>query len=156
MSFIIVFRRFYFHVDKCDKLLFGHLEKDKKPEDHTTVRPGVSQGNHIHALLHAGDHAMERLFPGFQKDMEDRGSVKIDSIKDLAWFHHGVWKRLLQNVNYKYGVKVQSYELDPSIYKVTGVNISHDNKITTLEGDIVIDTSGSISFSKTWMEKQGK
>jgi len=130
------------------------LEKDSKPENKNTVRKGVPQAHHIHALLHAGDHALERLFPGFQKDMVKRGSIKIDSLRDLAWFHHGVWKlrfksgdtTLLQtrplleayveervkqipNVSYSYGIKVQSYLLMDNDSKVCGVEVLEENKI---------------------------
>ncbi|WP_157273231.1 FAD-dependent oxidoreductase [Neobacillus bataviensis] len=156
------------------------LEKDKMPDDDKTVRAGVSQAHHIHALLHAGDHALERLFPGFQQDMINRGSIKIDSIKDLAWFHHGVWKlrfsskdtTLLQtrpllesyveervkqvpNISYTYGVKVRSYKLSSDTGKICGVEIQYENEIKTLDGDLVVDTSGAASFTKSWMEKQG-
>ena len=157
------------------------LEKDLQPENKDTVRKGVPQAHHIHALLHAGDHALERLFPGFQKDMVKRGSIKIDSLRDLAWFHHGVWKlrfksgdtTLLQtrplleayveervkqipNVSYSYGIKVQSYLLMDNDSKVCGVEVLEENKIKKINGDLVIDTSGSASFTKGWLEKQGR
>ncbi|PFN96085.1 glutamate synthase subunit beta [Bacillus sp. AFS076308] len=157
------------------------LEKDPQPENKDTVRKGVPQAHHIHALLHAGDHALERLFPGFQKDMVERGSIKIDSLWDLAWFHHGVWKlrfksgdtTLLQtrplletyveervnqiaNITYIYGTKVQSFLLADDQSKVYGVEVLQGNKTKTLIGDLVIDTSGSVSFTKEWLEKQGR
>ncbi|MCM3728206.1 hypothetical protein M3226_21380 [Neobacillus cucumis] len=157
------------------------LEKDPQPENKSTVRKGVPQAHHIHALLHAGDHALERLFPGFQKDMVKRGSIKIDSLRDLAWFHHGVWKlrfksgdtTLLQtrplletyveervnqiaNITYTYGTKVQSFLLADDQAHVYGVEVLQENKIKTLIGDLVIDTSGSASFTQGWLEKQGQ
>ncbi|MBT2655733.1 glutamate synthase subunit beta [Bacillus sp. ISL-18] len=157
------------------------LEKDARPENKHTVRKGTPQAHHIHALLHAGDQALERLFPGFQNDMIDRGSIKIDSLKDLAWFHHGAWKprfpsedsTLLQtrpllesyveervskieNVTYRYGIKVGSFILRDDQSGVRGVEVLQENKTKTIFGDLVIDTSGNASFTKEWLEKQGR
>lgn len=157
------------------------LEKDEKPSPSLDVRPGVSQGHHIHALLHAGEQALETIFPGFQKDMTDHGAVKIDSLKDLSWFHHGVWKKKLNSeyttllqtrpflesyvekrveqldkVHYLYGVKVLSYLVNADSNCVCGVEINHNKEIHTVTADLVVDSSGSSSFSKMWLEKQGR
>jgi 2-polyprenyl-6-methoxyphenol hydroxylase-like FAD-dependent oxidoreductase len=156
------------------------LEKDPLPENQHTVRKGIPQAHHIHALLHAGDHALERLFPGFQKDMVNRGSIKIDSLKDLAWYHHGVWKlrfpskdstllqtrpllesyveervNKIENVTYTYGTKVISFILTDNHSGVRGVEVLQEQKTKTIIGDVVIDTSGTASFTNGWLEKQG-
>ncbi|WP_160722866.1 FAD-dependent oxidoreductase [Bacillus sp. USDA818B3_A] len=156
------------------------LEKDPQPENMHTIRPGVTQAHHIHALLHAGDRALEELFPGFQEDMVKRGSIKIDSLNDLAWFHHGVWKRrfesqettLLQtrsllesyieervgqisNITYTYDTKVKSYLTNEDGSKVYGVEFLHENNTKSIKGDLVVDTSGAASLTKAWLEKQG-
>ncbi|MEH7388019.1 hypothetical protein V7147_21865 [Bacillus sp. JJ1521] len=39
------------------------LDRDSEATS-PTPRKGVPQGNHIHALLHAGEHGLEELFPG--------------------------------------------------------------------------------------------
>ena len=155
------------------------VEKDHHPENQTNVRVGVSQAHHIHALLHAGNHAFESLFPGFNDDIVQRGSIKIDALNDLAWFHHGVWKlrfpstdttllqtrpllecyieervKQLANVTYIYETKVQSYQLSDT-GKVCGVEILQESCTKTLPCDLVIDTSGAASFTKVWLEKQG-
>lgn len=157
------------------------LEKDAKPESQTTIRNGVQQAHHLHLLLHAGDHALERLFPGFQEDMVKHGSIKIDSLNDLAWFHHGVWKlrfpsnnftflqtrtllesyieervKQIGNVTYQYGIKVQSFLLSEDGSKVCGVEVLHESKPKRIKGDLVIDTSGAASFTRGWLEKQGR
>ncbi|WHY89452.1 glutamate synthase subunit beta [Neobacillus cucumis] len=151
------------------------FEKDNKPRQEKEIRPGVSQANHIHALLHAGDQALETLFPGFKEDMVALGSVKIDSIKDLAWFHHGVWKqrystelttllqtrplletyvekrvKQLKNITYTYGVKVENYLIQNQ--RVCGVYTKQE----TFTADLVIDTSGASALLKLCLEKQGK
>ncbi|MGG1397180.1 glutamate synthase subunit beta [Bacillus salipaludis] len=151
------------------------LEKDVKPNMEKEIRPGVSQANQIHVLLQAGDHALETLFPGFKKDMVSRGSIQIDSVKDMAWFHYGNWKQrysshlttLLQtrpllesyveerinhfeNVTYTYGVKVENYLIENG--RVCGVI----TKKETFRADLVIDTSGASALSKSFIEKQGQ
>jgi 2-polyprenyl-6-methoxyphenol hydroxylase-like FAD-dependent oxidoreductase len=156
------------------------LEKDQQPENKTTVRTGIPQAHHIHALLQAGTDALERLFPGFEEDIVNRGSIKIDALKDLAWFHHGVWKlrfssnetTLLQtrpmlesyvedrvnqiaNITYTYGTKVKSFILSSDLRKVCGVEVVYENNIKAITADVVVDTSGAASFTKGWLEKQG-
>src|SRR6476660_9558835 len=67
------------------------IEQDQEPEG-PFPRKGVRQGEHLHALLHAGQYGLEELFPGITEKFYASGAVKINSTKDLAWFHHGVWK----------------------------------------------------------------
>lgn len=67
------------------------LEQDKETEG-PIPRKGARQGEHLHALLHAGQYGLEELFPGITEKFYSSGAVKINSTKDLAWFHHGVWK----------------------------------------------------------------
>lgn len=158
---------------------FDRVQILEKDQNTSKVRPGVSQGHHIHALLFAGDHALETLFPGFKQDMVSRGSNLINSTQDLAWFHHGVWKlrfkgtdtTLLQtrpllesyvqervdhieNIHYTYGVKVLAYTYQSDKNVITGVEVLENNESRLLKADIVIDTSGSSSLSKVWLEKQ--
>ncbi|NHM32544.1 glutamate synthase subunit beta [Neobacillus terrae] len=156
------------------------LEKDAKAKENS-VRPGVSQGHHIHALLHAGDQMLEMIFPGFKDDMEKKGSIKIDSLNDFYWFHHGAWKirsksefstflqsrpfleeyiesriNIIKNIAYSYETKVLAYIGSDDKRKVIGVKILQDGERKTLSADLIIDASGAASFSKSWMEKQGQ
>jgi len=69
------------------------LERETLPAD-PGPRKGVPQGNHIHLLLRSGADAIETLYPGFFKELADRGGVSVDfSTPEGAWFQHGVWKR---------------------------------------------------------------
>ena len=38
-------------------------------------RPGVPQSRHVHALLARGRIELDRLFPGFEKTMLERGAI---------------------------------------------------------------------------------
>ncbi|UOQ48733.1 hypothetical protein MUN88_00795 [Gracilibacillus caseinilyticus] len=68
------------------------LEQDNEI-DSPSPRKGARQGEHLHALLHAGQHGLEALFPGITENYLESGAVKINSTQELSWFHHGVWKR---------------------------------------------------------------
>ena len=39
-------------------------------------RPGVPQSRHVHALLMRGRLELDRLFPGFEKTMLERGALR--------------------------------------------------------------------------------
>jgi 2-polyprenyl-6-methoxyphenol hydroxylase-like FAD-dependent oxidoreductase len=67
------------------------LERDQEQVG-PSPRKGAPQGEHLHALLHAGESGLEELFPGISEHFYHSGAVKINSTIDLAWFHHGAWK----------------------------------------------------------------
>jgi hypothetical protein len=76
------------------------VERDPKPEV-AVPRKGVPQGRHVHALLKAGERALEGLFPGLIAELEQRGGHVFDFANDVRWHHHGVWKK-----RYQSGVRV--------------------------------------------------
>ena len=39
-------------------------------------RPGVPQSRHVHALLMRGRIELDRLFPGFERTMIERGAIE--------------------------------------------------------------------------------
>jgi glycine/D-amino acid oxidase-like deaminating enzyme len=78
------------------------VERDELPDDGTASgaagaqpRPGVPQGHHLHALLHAGLTAMEQLLPGVRREVVDAGGVPIDT-GDLAWLAPQGWSPIGQ------------------------------------------------------------
>src|SRR5262245_36541474 len=52
------------------------LESDRLPAD-PLDRAGAPQGRHVHALLAGGQHALEELFPGFERALIAAGAVPI-------------------------------------------------------------------------------
>lgn len=142
-----------------------------------TPRKGAPQGNHIHALLHAGEHGLEKLFPGISESFYSTGAVKINSTKDLAWRHHGVWKirydggytttlqtrphlewhinqyiKMIENISVKYNQTVKKYVYDEVENRITGVVLKNGSII---HADLIIDASGASSFSYRWLIEQG-
>ena len=53
------------------------LERETLPTD-PEPRKGVPQGHHIHLLLRSGADAIETLYPGFFKELVQRGGVSVD------------------------------------------------------------------------------
>lgn len=150
------------------------LERDQEPAG-PLPRKGAPQGEHLHALLHAGEYGLEELFPGITEDFYLGGAVKINSTLDLAWFHHGVWKlrydgkyyttlqtrphlewhveqyiKRIPNVVFHYNQVVQDFLYDEEKNQIIGVQL----KDGSLLADLVVDASGVSSLSSSWLAKQ--
>lgn len=67
------------------------LERDPFP-DGPLDRPGVPQGHHPHALLVAGNDALERLFPGLTDELAEHGAVRADAAEDIAFWQLGAFR----------------------------------------------------------------
>ena len=57
------------------------LERDSLP-DRPDHRAGAPQGRHVHALLTAGQQALESLLPGFTDGIVAAGAVKVRANAD--------------------------------------------------------------------------
>ncbi len=156
------------------------LERDDEPIG-PFPRKGARQGEHLHALLHAGHYGLEELFPGITENFYASGAVKINSTKDLAWFHHGVWKlrydsgytttlqtrphlewhiekyiKSILNISIQYNQVVKNLLYNEKENLVYGVEIKDsDGTTTTLMADLIVDSSGAGSISTSWLEKLG-
>jgi 2-polyprenyl-6-methoxyphenol hydroxylase-like FAD-dependent oxidoreductase len=150
------------------------LERDHEPVG-PSPRKGAPQGEHLHALLHAGEYGLEELFPGITEDFYGSGAVKINSTLDLAWFHHGVWKlrydgkysttlqtrphlewhieqyiNKIPNVVCQYNQVVQDFLFNEAKNRIIGVRL----KDKSLKADLVVDASGVSSLSSNWLDKR--
>jgi 2-polyprenyl-6-methoxyphenol hydroxylase-like FAD-dependent oxidoreductase len=149
------------------------LERDHET-DGPSPRKGAPQGEHLHALLHAGEYGLEELFPGITEEFYGSGAVKINSTLDLAWFHHGVWKlrydgkysttlqtrphlewhieqyiKKIPNVIFHYNQVVQDFLFNEAKNRIIGVQL----KDKSLIADLVVDASGVSSLSSSWLDK---
>jgi 2-polyprenyl-6-methoxyphenol hydroxylase-like FAD-dependent oxidoreductase len=68
------------------------LERDAFPSAGENRR-GVPQGKHTHALLVRGRDILEELFPGFGRDLVDRGAVPYDHLGQMRRFIGGGYYR---------------------------------------------------------------
>src|SRR5690606_25470007 len=110
-------------------------------------------------------YGLEELFPGITEKFHSSGAVKINSTKDLAWFHHGVWKlrydggytttlqtrphlewhieqymQTIPNVTCRYHQTVKDYLYNIEENRIYGVEIKdRDNAIKTLTADLIVD-----------------
>ncbi|MDQ1145728.1 2-polyprenyl-6-methoxyphenol hydroxylase-like FAD-dependent oxidoreductase [Bacillus sp. SORGH_AS 510] len=156
------------------------LERDQEPAG-PFPRKGAPQGEHIHALLHAGESGLERLFPGITEKFYSGGAIKINSTKDLAWFHHGVWKlrydgeystilqtrphlewnvekyiKKIPNVTVHYNQVVKNYVYKEKDNIIVGVEVAdQSDNIKTLTADLIVDASGVSGITSKWFEKRG-
>jgi len=66
------------------------IDRDTYP-DGALERPGVPQSRHVHALLARGRKELERLFPGFDQLMRERGAHELDFGLDFATLRPEGW-----------------------------------------------------------------
>ncbi|WP_042454318.1 FAD-dependent oxidoreductase [Neobacillus dielmonensis] len=155
------------------------IERDQEPTG-PFPRKGAPQGNHIHALLHAGEYGLEKLFPGITENFYSTGAVKINSTQDLAWFHHGVWKlrydggytttlqtrphlewhveqylRTIPNITILYNNTFRDYEYDETENRIIGIKINDGSSVKTIYGDLIVDASGASSMTTGWLKNRG-
>ncbi|MCQ6281315.1 NAD(P)/FAD-dependent oxidoreductase [Bacillus sp. EB600] len=156
------------------------IEQDQEPEG-PFPRKGVRQGEHLHALLLAGQYGLEELFPGITEKFYLSGAVKINSTKDLAWFHHGVWKLRfdggyrttlqtrphlewhiqqyidrISNISFHYNQVVKDYLFNANENRIYGVEMeARDHSIKTVTADLIVDASGVSSITTYWLKNRG-
>jgi 2-polyprenyl-6-methoxyphenol hydroxylase-like FAD-dependent oxidoreductase len=143
------------------------LDRDTLPSE-PAPRIGTPQARHAHALLPSGQEALEQLFPGLKKALEDAHVVKCRAGIDMVWERPGfdpfpirdlgfdnlfmsrallefVCRRLLleqQNVSVLGNSRVTEI-LASGGRVVSGVRYEDaDGREATLSADLVIDASG--------------
>lgn len=153
------------------------VERDELP-DEPRHRRGVPQGLQVHALLAAGQNAMEQLLPGIVADFVAAGARLVDSPADLAVYtsqgwsgrvksearvvcmrrpalEHVVRKRVLAlpNVRVVKGAAAGLIATDDGS-TVTGVTL-RGSATASLSADLIVDASGRSSKSPAWIEVLG-
>src|SRR5262244_4641877 len=146
------------------------VERDTYPSAYD-FRPGVPQARHVHNLLARGLREFEGFFPGFERQLRERGAVAVESGWDVAtlwphgWSrrnHTGLWQlyasrpliegtvlelcRELKNVTFLERTEVSALRATGGNRRYcTGVEVgTRDGAQTrTLEADLVIDASGA-------------
>jgi len=146
-------------------------------------RPGVPQSRHVHALLARGRIELDRLFPGFEKTMLERGAIEINFGSDFATLRPTGWAvrrpnlittlfasrvlieatireliRRLSNVELIERADAIGFETKRSdSLGVTGVKVSPRDSGApfTLTGDLIVDASGRSTKCPAWIEAMG-
>ncbi len=156
------------------------VERDRLPDSPQT-RAGTPQGRHIHALLTGGAHALECLFPGLPRDLEQAGAVPIDWINDVALINnsraaprvvselrsHACTRALLdcvmrerllrEDITVIDGADVVSLQANAARDTVTGLRVRHraTQVEEALSADLVVDASGRGSHAPEWLTSLG-
>lgn len=158
------------------------IDRDSYPAG-AHERPGVPQSRHVHALLARGRLELERLFPGFEKIMIERGAIEINFGRDFATLRPDGWavrrpnlittlfasrvlieatiRELLRrttNVELIERADAVGFETNRAdSLRVTGVKINpRDSGASfSLTGDLIVDASGRATKCPAWIEAMG-
>jgi 2-polyprenyl-6-methoxyphenol hydroxylase-like FAD-dependent oxidoreductase len=144
------------------------IERDALPTQ-PSARPGTPQAKHVHALLAGGQRALEQLFPGFERDLERGGAVRVrvgldlrmerpgyDPFpkRDLGFDSYALSRALIEfvtracldghaNVEIRQRCRVERLTADASRRTVTGVEyVDGDGARVTLGAELVAESSG--------------
>jgi 2-polyprenyl-6-methoxyphenol hydroxylase-like FAD-dependent oxidoreductase len=146
-------------------------------------RPGVPQSRHVHALLMRGRLELDRLFPGFEDTMLERGAIEINFSRDFAALRADGWAerrsdsittlfasrvlieatvrellRRIPNVELIERAETVGFEtVRSAALRVTGVkvNLRDGGAPFTLSGDLIVDASGRTTKVPSWIEAMG-
>jgi NAD(P)H-flavin reductase/2-polyprenyl-6-methoxyphenol hydroxylase-like FAD-dependent oxidoreductase/ferredoxin len=164
--------------DRFDQVIV--LEKDHQ---HLRMegRPGAAQGWHLHHLLTAGRHELEKLFPGIIDDMVREGAFNVDMASQYHLRLAGSWKKrvagdiqitcagrpLLEwcvrrrlddepKVKYHYDAEMQDLVYDAATNTVLGVAIGDGSGgLRVIPAELVVDASGKSTRMPEFLERIG-
>jgi 2-polyprenyl-6-methoxyphenol hydroxylase-like FAD-dependent oxidoreductase len=146
-------------------------------------RPGVPQSRHVHALLMRGRLELDRLFPGFEQTMLERGAIEINFGRDMAALRGDGWAerrpnlittlfasrvlieetvreliRRIANVELIERADAVGFEtVHSDALRVTGVKVNPRDGGASfkLSGDLIVDASGRTTKVPSWIEAMG-
>lgn len=146
-------------------------------------RPGVPQSRHVHALLMRGRIELERLFPGFERTMIERGAIEVNFGRDFAALRQDGWaERRPNSITTLFASRVlieatvrELLRRTPNIelieraeavgfetrrdgaLRVTGIKVSPRDGAPaySLTGDLIVDASGRATRCPAWIEQLG-
>ena len=157
------------------------VERDAYPSD-TSVRKGVPQASHVHALMRRGQQVVEGLFPGLLGELLADGAHLVDVAGEIAWLTPEGWgtrfpsdlniigftrplldmhvrRRLWPNTHVRILEETETLQLLPG----TGADVCgilHRTRRpgsveATLHADLVVDATGRGSRAPRWLEELG-
>jgi 2-polyprenyl-6-methoxyphenol hydroxylase-like FAD-dependent oxidoreductase len=154
------------------------LDRDPLP-DERVARRGVPQSTHAHAMLEAGRHTLESLFPGYSESVLETGGVVVDMGSEFTQYDHGgliadtpaelpmycasrpLFEQLVrQRVRSHEGIElrgdchVTGYLTDDA-ENVDGVSFTTDGDDHELAADLVVDATGRTSRTPEWLDAHG-
>lgn len=158
------------------------IDRDAYP-DGAVERPGVPQSRHVHALLARGRKELEKLFPGFDRTMLERGAHEIDFGWDFATLRPEGWDtRVFNNLPLLFASRTliesvvrECFRALPNVTlmertTVTGISASRNGNLratgvsispldggspSTIEATLAVDASGRASKAPDWFKTLG-
>jgi 2-polyprenyl-6-methoxyphenol hydroxylase-like FAD-dependent oxidoreductase len=157
------------------------LDRDRFPEG-IEDRAGVPQARHVHGLLVRGLIEYEQLFPGFEQLAVGKGATFHDHTLDFVVLRPQGWQpryrsdlrflsasreliescvrelfREVRNAELRERTAVTGLRVQGNGRRCTGVLVpsgAHGHT-ETIEADLVVDASGSVSRAPIWLESAG-
>ncbi len=157
------------------------LDRDKFPEG-IEDRAGVPQARHVHGLLVRGLIEYEKLFPGFERLAVDKGATFHDHTLDFVVLRPQGWqpryrsdlkflsasRELIESCVRELFRQIPKVELRERT-AVTGLRVHRNGPrcvgvlipsgprghSETIDADLVVDASGSVSRAPMWLEQAG-
>jgi 2-polyprenyl-6-methoxyphenol hydroxylase-like FAD-dependent oxidoreductase len=156
------------------------LDRDSLP-DSATPRRGVPQGYHPHALLAAGQRALEELLPGLGAELVEAGAIPFDPGSDLGFYRYGArWARTTSGLEIVALTRpLLELKIRQRVAALPNVTLRPDTAVAGLTGsagsaggdgrvtgvvlddgtevaaDLVVDSSGRGSRSDRWLGALG-
>ena len=158
------------------------LDRDTCP-DGTQERAGVPHSRHVHALLVRGRRELNRLFPGFDTLMLERGAHEIDFGNDFATLRNWGWeprrptgmltlfasRHLIESTVRELFCQLPNVELrDQTTATGLGLAATGSPRIntvhlvprdagepTSIQADLIVDASGRASKVPNWLQELG-
>jgi 2-polyprenyl-6-methoxyphenol hydroxylase-like FAD-dependent oxidoreductase len=160
------------------------MDRDQLPET-PMHRRGVPHGRHVHALLAAGQQALEELFPGLTAELVAHGASAGDVLANGRWYLNGhrlrqaptglvalcasrplleghvrARVRALSNVRFLDRCDTLGLATTPDGRRVTGVRVlpradGNAGAEQVLGADLVVDATGRGSRTPVWLEALG-
>jgi 2-polyprenyl-6-methoxyphenol hydroxylase-like FAD-dependent oxidoreductase len=160
------------------------IDRDQLPQA-STHRRGVPHGRHLHALLAAGQQALEELFPGLTAELVAHRVPAGDVLGNGRWYlnghrlrqtHTGLVAlcasrpfleghvrgrvRALPNVRLLDACDILGLTATPDRRRVTGARVLHRaggnaGAEEVLGADLVVDATGRGSRTPLWLEALG-
>ncbi len=157
------------------------LEKDV-PGEGPQTRIGVPQGEHVHILLKRAQLELEKLFPGFEKEVESHSVPQVNWSSDTFWINRsgkapiypssitafscsrGLLEFILRNrvskiknVHIQINTEVVGLFVKSDAKTVRGVHTKNNQsgEACTIEADLVVDASGRNSRLPLYLKEMG-
>ncbi len=158
------------------------IERDAYPSN-TTVRKGVPQASHVHALMRRGQQVIEELFPDLLGELLADGAHLVDVAGEVAWLTPAGWgarfpsglhiigftrplldlhvrRRLAYDPRVRILEETETLRLLPGAVGVGVSGVRCRARRTggveeELRADLVVDATGRGSRAPRWLEELG-